>query len=405
MSAKGVAAYDRGDGVAHPSAHPINDRPTRGASRRAAAVPTPPAASARGRPGGTRAPGAARGLPGGARAGAPLLHLRDARTLQLQPRDPLRGVAARPRRRWAGDKSRVGVLLAGGPRKGRAGTAGATEDRHCRGGDRRGRRGPDRRPPAARASAGLPAAARRGRVAPHAGQREPQRPAAAAHHLPQRPLRIPPSRGGRRLDQHLAHHRVAVRRTVGALDRTPLARPARGAPERPRPAAGDLQQRLQAGRRGRRVGAERPRLRPDARRPGHVRALQRRALRRDRLARRRRRARERGVRAPEPAADRRRRAAQPHAQRQRAMGRHARQRRAGVALGGRRRPPRQPDLRRRQRPDGRQPRRDPDPRRRGQGDGARHQLLLDLSSTPTPTPAPASHSSCWKKWNVQPNAT
>ena len=75
---------------------------------------------------------------------------------------------------------------------------------------------PNRRPPRASGAAEQARAARRGRVAPHAGGRERERPPAARHDVPQRPRRIPAPGGGGGVDQHLAHHRFAVRGAPGA---------------------------------------------------------------------------------------------------------------------------------------------------------------------------------------------
>ena len=81
----------------------------------------------------------------------------------------------------------------------------------------------------------------------------------------------------------------------------------------------------------------------------------------------------RRLRPPEPAADHPERTAQPGPERQLAVGLHARERRPRLAHRRRHRPARQPDLRRRQRPDRDHARTDPPARGRGAGDAVRHQ--------------------------------
>ena len=266
------------------SQHGLLGRPAAGNAR----APTRSAAQ---RPCPRRSAACAQGAPRrrarGPHPGRCLLPGDDARTVELEPRHPLGRVAARPRRGRARLEGRVDLLLAERARQGRPGAARAAltpgSQRPRRPRARPARSSTARRAITPLASRPLPG---EGVWSPTLHGREPHRPRSACHDLPQRPRRIPAADRGRGVDQHLADEDLAVRRPPGARRGNATPRTDGGAGFDAVAADRDVQQRLQARRLARRLGAGRAHLRADARRPGDVRPLHGRPLRRDRLARR-----------------------------------------------------------------------------------------------------------------------
>ncbi len=171
------------------------------------------------------AAGAGGGLRDRARAGRHLLHGRDARTLQLEPRHPLGRVAARPRRRRPGDKGRVDLLLADRPRQGRAGactpcraSASPRPRPACR-----AAAAPVARPSRARASVDAPRAAGRGHLARDPGRRQPTDPPLLVSTFRSDPSEYPRLVAGVAWINTSQHHGLDVRGAPGALGATALA--------------------------------------------------------------------------------------------------------------------------------------------------------------------------------------
>ncbi len=223
-------------------------------------------------------------------SGCRVLRRHDGAEIRLEPRHPHGRMDARQRRPRPDQHRRELVLLAERAGQRRSGAAVAARA----GGNRLGwlRRRPHPRhratgpslPPAAGPAGHPPRAARRGRVARDLRRRRlpSTRP---DHELPTRPV-LPADRRGAGVDRPHAYLGDAVSGARRARGDDAGARTDGGSARHARRAGGDIQQRVQARRLGRRIRVRWPHVRADARRRGDDRALPQRPGRHRRLGRR-----------------------------------------------------------------------------------------------------------------------
>ena len=276
-----------------------------------------------------------------ARPGRALLPGDDERAVELELRDPLRRVAARPRRGRARREGRVGLLLAERPRQGRPGAAGAAPRRTRRGAPAASagarRRGSSTAPPGSRRSRARRCRARASGARRCMGESRTD-PALLVTTFRSDPAEYPRARRRASPGSTPAHEHRAVSRPARAGGRSCPRGPMEVPPRRAPAPARDLQQRLQA--RATRSGGwalgghtYAPMRNGQATfvryRDGRFDVSPGTAARAPALV---------VVRAPEPAADRRRRAGSTRSLTDGAeWGATRRQRGARVALGDRRR--------------------------------------------------------------------